>query len=328
MTSEAQSKLSIVIPMYNAEKYIRRTIESVLEQDFDDFILIVVDDGSSDSSLEIAQSIDDDRVTVLSQPPSGGPAKPRNVGVSSSTSEYIAIFDSDDIMCPRKLSESVAILDECKDAGFLISDFGRIDEDDNVILDSFLAPHAAFQEIVASAEDGKPYIFLPAATAFSTLCIENYVGTSSVVIRRAALESLGGFDESLRNCDDWDMWFRLARRYGIAYTPRRLHYYRARSGNISSRGPVANSAAKIKVLRRHLALSQSPTDRKNLRKWIGRNYAGRGYQQRELGDNLASVSSFLSAFVADSNSRHLLAAVISGLRSIRLGASSHDSRLS
>jgi glycosyltransferase involved in cell wall biosynthesis len=305
----AAARVAVIVPVYNAAGFVVETIESILQQSFQDFVIVAVDDGSTDDSLAVLQSIDDQRLRVISQPNSGGPASPRNVGIANSGSEYVAIFDSDDLMVEDKLAVSIAALDACPEAGFLISDFGRVDEQGARMVESFLEPYAHFQRLVAAQMERDGFVYLPPRPMFDVLCRENYVGTSSVVIRRAVLGKVGGFDESLRNCDDRDMWFRLTREFGAVYVPRALHYYRKRDGNISSRGPVINTEAKIKVLARQLEDPLSKENRRQLRERIAENHLWRAYHQRKQGERLASARSFARAFRLAPRFRRLLAAV-------------------
>lgn len=307
-SSKPSARVAIVIPVYNAEAYVQETIESILRQSYRDFVIIAVDDGSTDGSRAVLESIPDERLFVVAQSNSGGPAKPRNVGVACSDSELVALFDSDDLMVEDKLEASVQALDDCPEAGFLISDFGRVDEDGKVFTESFLAPYVALSEMCTQSPARNGYHFLPAAAMFNALCRENYVGTSSAVMRRAALERVGAFDESLRNCDDRDMWYRLTREHGAVYIPRTLHYYRKRDGNISSRGPMINTLAKIEVLERQLRNPGSTENARELRERIAENHLWRAYHQRKQGERIASAISFLRAFRLSPRFQRLLAA--------------------
>ena len=307
--SRAVARVAVIVPVYNAAGFVVETIESILRQSFEDFVIVAVDDGSSDESLAVLESIADPRLLVVSQSNSGGPSRPRNVGIANSISEYVAIFDSDDLMVEDKLAVSVAALDACPEAGFLISDFGRVDEQGAHTVESYLKSYEHFQRVVAAQPKLDGFVCLPPRPMFDLLCRDNYVGTSSVVIRRSVLERIGGFDESLRNCDDRDMWFRLTREFGAVYIPRTLHYYRKRDGNISSRGPDINTEAKITVLARQLENPLSKENRRQLRERIAENHVWRAYHQREQGERLESARSFLRAFRLAPRPRRLLAAV-------------------
>jgi hypothetical protein len=114
--------------------------------------------------------------------------------------------------------------------------------------------------------------------------------------RRATLDLVGDFDETLRNSDDRDMWFRLTRKFGGAYIPRPLHQYRWRQGSISSRGGVVNAEGRIKVIQRQLQQELSATARRELRARLSEHYTGLGYALRKEGQRVKSAISFLRAF--------------------------------
>jgi hypothetical protein len=220
----------------------------------------------------------------------------------------VAFFDSDDLMDPDKLRLQVGVLDRCKDAAFAFSDFGIIDEAGCPLFPSFLSRIESLQRLVASCPGAEDHSFIPQERLFSGLCRANFVGTSSAVVRRSALDAVGGFDESLRNSDDRDMWFRLARKFGAAYVPRVLHQYRKRKGGITSRGAARNAESRIRVLRRQIEMGVSAGDRRELLKWIAGHHRSAAYAERDAGNRRASVESFLRAFAVKPDLRYLLAA--------------------
>jgi glycosyltransferase involved in cell wall biosynthesis len=302
------ARVAVIVPLFNAEAYVAETINSILAQSYEDFVVMVVDDGSTDRSRAVVEGIPDERVFLHAQPNSGGPATPRNVGIRLTTSEYVALFDSDDLMLPGKLAESVQALDACPQAGFVISNFERIDERGQLLTEDFLAPYGAFQEIVAAHRMRDEFVYLPPDALFKTLCKQNFFGTSSVVARRATLDVVGGFDETLKNSDDRDMWFRLTREFGGAYIPRPLHQYRWRQGSISSRGGVVNAEGRIKVIQRQLQHELSTTARRDLRARVSEHYTGLGYALRKQGQRVDSAAAFLRAFTYAPRLRWLMAA--------------------
>ena len=100
----------------------------------------MVDDGSSDASLAIARSISDPRLTVVTQPPSGGPSRPRNVGIGRARAPYVALLDADDLMKPDKLSSALAALDQHPRAGLAFGDYERIDREGRLLEPPTLHP--------------------------------------------------------------------------------------------------------------------------------------------------------------------------------------------
>ncbi|MGL5192222.1 MAG: glycosyltransferase family 2 protein, partial [Chroococcales cyanobacterium] len=119
--------ISVIIPAYNAEKTIQETIESVLNQTFPDFELIVINDGSTDRTLEIVSGLTDSRLQVFSFPNSG-PQKSRNRGISLATGDYLSFIDADDLWTPDKLERQLQSLQEHPEAAVVYSWTDFIDE--------------------------------------------------------------------------------------------------------------------------------------------------------------------------------------------------------
>lgn len=307
LTNNQSARVAIIMPVYNAGRFLEVSIASILGQTYQDYRLIAINDGSTDHSVELLQKNKDDRLVIISQQNSGGPAKPRNVGISASDSEYVALFDSDDVMKPDKIALAVKTLDQCPDAAFVFSNFTFIDNEGKIVTDSFLEKYSTFNNLIKSLPKSDDYIYIPPQLLFEGLCEENFIGTSGVVIRRSVLATVGGFDESLKNSDDRDMWFRLSRLYGAAYIPKILHQYRRHSGNISSRNTALNAANRIKVLQRQIEAGVSPVLKKHLLKKIASNYAAMGYAERDRGNKTASAKAFFNAFLVKPSLRSIFA---------------------
>jgi glycosyltransferase involved in cell wall biosynthesis len=186
-------KVSIIIPTYNRGWIIKEAIESVLAQDFIDFELIVVDDGSTDNTSEILHSYRED-ITVFQQNNKGVSAA-RNRGLSEASGRFIAFLDSDDLWLPQKLSRQVDFFNSNPDA--LICQTEEIWIRNNV-------------RVNPKKRHKKPsgMIFEPSLA----LCL---VSPSAVMIRRSLFEKIGGFDETLPACEDYDLWLRISCRYPV-----------------------------------------------------------------------------------------------------------------
>ena len=117
--------LSVIIPLYNKESYIKNTLRSVLEQNFTDFEIIIVNDGSTDNSLEIVSSFKDERIQVIHQPNSGASSS-RNKAIQSAKTEYIAFLDADDFWFPNHLEELVQLIQDFPNCGMYCSRYQTI----------------------------------------------------------------------------------------------------------------------------------------------------------------------------------------------------------
>src|SRR5919202_353647 len=224
--------ISVIIPAYNAEKTIKQTIESVLNQTFSDFEIIVINDGSQDSTLEIVSSIPDPRIKVFSYP-NAGPQKSRNRGWGNASGEYVSFLDADDLWTPDKLEAQLKALQENPAAAVAYSWTDYIDESGNSFPQS---NHGNFSGHV-----------------FVKLLLADFVGNgSNPLIQKQALVEVGGFDESLVAGQDWDMWVRLASRYPFVAVPVVQILYRV-SGNSWSTNLERREAGFKRVIEKPIA---------------------------------------------------------------------------
>lgn len=207
MTPSIWPKVSIVVPLYNARDVIKGTIESVLSQTFQDYEIVVVDDGSVDGSGDIVRGLDP-RLRYVRQA-NGGVAKARNRGIAEAQGRYIALLDHDDLWHPTKLEKQVKVLDERQEIGMVITDVSMIDRSGRLIL------------IAESA-------YRPSVT-FARLFVQGYEPTpSAAMIRRSVLDAVGGFDEDFDSAglDDQELWPRIAAYCPITMIGEPLTFHR------------------------------------------------------------------------------------------------------
>ena len=205
--------ISVVIPAYNASKTIQETIESVLNQTFTDFELIVINDGSQDSTLNVVDCIKDPRLRVFSYPNAGVSAS-RNRGLAKAASEYVSFLDSDDLWTPDKLEAQLQALQANPQAAVAYSWTDYIDE-----FGQFLYP------------GNHPTVI---GNVYSELLVNDFLENgSNPLIRREALREVGGFDESLFGPEDWELFIRLAAHYPFVVVPRSQILYRLSTTSIS-----------------------------------------------------------------------------------------------
>lgn len=208
--------VSVIMPAFNAAKYLAQSIDSVRCQSFGNWELIVIDDGSEDNTLEIAQSLSrtDARIKVISQP-NGGQASARNAGLKAAQGDLIAFLDADDLWVCDKLARQIATMED-KGADLIFSD-GEFVSDDGE-LDA-----AAGFAIVPGRTEG--------AEMFRLLFERNRIATLSVLLKASALNG-EAFDpeRKYQNCEDYDLWLSLAKRGAIFYgMPEKLMKYRRHS---------------------------------------------------------------------------------------------------
>jgi len=208
--------VSVIIPAYNSEKFIGEAIASVLNQSFQDYEIIVVNDGSDDGTESVVKSLATDRLRYFYQTNSG-PAQARNSAIDRSQGELIAFLDSDDTWYPDKLERQVSYLNRRTDTAavycqlmFVGDSFSR--------LKTFPDRH-----------------FFKSGRVFDDLLRWNFILPSSVLIRKSLLQEVGGFDpdRSVRGFEDWELWLRIASKHQFGFIPQVLGEHRYHSDNHS-----------------------------------------------------------------------------------------------
>lgn len=276
-------KISVIVPSFNSGKYITETLLSILGQDYQDFEIIVVDDASTDNTSDVVKALNSDKIHYIRLTENhGGPSKPRNVGIENARGEYIAFFDSDDLMLPGRLERGAKFLDEYKDIGMVFTDANKFDDISGVNQDRFLQNYEKFNQTEkTSASEDRFIINVP--LAHICLFYENFILTCGVTVRRKVFDKIGYFDESLTNGDDRDMWFRITKMFPIGFIDFQSFRYRVRQGSISKRGVVL-AENRIKVLRNQLTSDLPDSTKKQALKLISQNLYGIGYHYRKQGD--------------------------------------------
>jgi glycosyltransferase involved in cell wall biosynthesis len=211
--------VSIVTPAYNAAPYIGATARSVLAQSYANWEWLIVDDGSTDNTADIAEAIGDPRVRLIKAAHSGLPAVGRNRGIAEARGKYVALLDADDLWEPEKLALQVAYLERQPEVGLVFSRF-------YLWVDSHRRP----REVVPNTR-GLPN----PGSMLRQIIIRNPIGTSSVIVRRQLLTEIGAFDEDSghRGTEDFELWLRLAGHTPFGFVEQPLYWYRVHSNNLS-----------------------------------------------------------------------------------------------
>jgi len=221
--------ISVIIPAYNSEKTINHTIKSVLNQTFTDLELIVINDGSQDSTLEVVTQIQDSRIKVFSYSNAGGNVS-RNRGLDRAVGEFVSFLDADDLWTPDKLQSQLKTLQENVTAKVAYSWTDYIDANGQFTLSG--------KRINVNGN------------VYEKLLLGNFLENgSNPLIYRKALITLGGFDESLTAAQDWDMWLRLASKFDFICVPSVQILYRISSNSVSC-NLVRQEKACLQVLER------------------------------------------------------------------------------
>jgi glycosyltransferase involved in cell wall biosynthesis len=230
-------RVSVVIPAYQAARYVRQAIHSVLTQDVQPAEIIVVDDGSTDDTADIARQVSAD-ITVIRKA-NGGEASARNTGLRAATADWVAYLDADDRFLRGRL-RAVAALSEGDP------------ELDVITADGYLEIAGQVVGTCYSAQ----WTF-PTSDHRREILRRNFV-LGHVVARRARLIDLGGFDESITHTTDWDMWIRLVMAGGrLGFVDQRLSVYRLHASSLSANrvGMARGALATLESAAANVALS-------------------------------------------------------------------------
>lgn len=249
-------KISVIIPAHNAEKHVNEVIESVLAQSCPVYEIIVVDDGSTDNTREAIQKCferqghKDARTQKRSHAietqghqdtrthlkcihqKNKGPAAARNRGIKESSGEYIAFLDADDLWRPDKLQKQMQILED-SEYGMVYSDMSHKNGD-------MLVNRSYLKE--------REYRHMLSGDIYRDLLWENFIFTPTVIVKKEILDETGGFDESLRICEDYKMWLKIAKRHKIGFVDEPLVIRRRFGANVTD-NRLLYAQSRMKLLK-------------------------------------------------------------------------------
>jgi len=283
-------KVSVVIPTYNSGRYLRETLNSVLEQAGDDTEVVVVDDASTDETMDVLASFRD-RVHLLHlSVNNGGPSRPRNLGIQMTTGEYIALFDSDDVMLPGKLKEAARLLDDNREIPLVFTNFVNFWRNGSEA--EFLKDHFDFHRMQKSLIR-KSWYRLPSIKSYETLIADNFIGTSSVMFRKSLLNAVGAFDETLQRAEDVELWFRITRSFDIGYIDKVYHRRRLHAANISSTPAALTN--KLLIYQRQKAAAMSEAGRARLKKMTSKVLFSIGHLNKIDGERSRAIRYYLKS---------------------------------
>jgi len=257
--------VSVIIPTYNREAYLREAVESVFSQTLSDLVLIVVDDGSTDGTRPYLRTLTDPRLRLIEHQHCANPARLRNVGLAAARGGWIAFLDSDDLWYPDKLERQLHVLRARPECRWSYTAVRRIDGQGN----EYSAPpgpqpHGGW--ILEQLVDRSAGIALP-----------------TVMVDRRELAHAGGFDESFPRCEDYELWTRLAARSEVAALAEPLAAVRTHEGNVPTWRPEAFEQME-RVYRTLMAGGGSPGFMRRCEKAYAWTQVGRAALHRVRGD--------------------------------------------
>lgn len=199
------SSITVFIAVFNAEKYIKETIESVLNQTYKNFELLIIDDGSTDGSLEVISKYNDPRIRFLCNSTNKGICYTRQRGLEEASGKYIAILDADDIMIPNRLELQYSFLEENLNYALCGSNAYFIDNNSKPVSHSY------------TTEKNKNLIKI-------NLLLANQFINSSIMFRTETIKMIGGYIK--KTCEDYDLFVRVAEKYETTNLDEKLVKYR------------------------------------------------------------------------------------------------------
>lgn len=200
--------ISVVIPLYNKASSIEKTIKTILSQTFKGFEIIVVNDGSTDNSLEVVNSIKDERIKIINKA-NGGVSSARNRGILEANADYIAFLDADDYWHSDYLREMFQLIQDFPEASLYGCAYDWVERGISKSVDFHLPP--SYRGIVDN---------------YFQKALEHLLyWTSAVIVKKESLLQIGSFDERISMGEDLDVWFRLNLKYKGAFYNKPLAYY-------------------------------------------------------------------------------------------------------
>lgn len=272
--AEEVPTVSVIIPTYNRAHLVGRAVRSVLAQTYQDFEVIVVDDGSVDNTQEMMKGFNEKGIIYIKHPSNKGVSAARNTGIKHAKGKYVAFQDSDDEWLPDKLEKQIRVFENAKpDTGLIYTGMWRIKNNRK----KFIPGHA-----IKKREGNIHDILLERC----------FVGTPTTLIRKECFKRIGMFDENLRCADDWDMWIRISEHYAFAYIDEPLVISHCQPDSISQDRDTGPKASEM-ILAKHYG--KFSKDKRLLGKrlyWIGNLFCYKGDMSQGRKYFLRSLRSY------------------------------------
>lgn len=284
-------KISVVIPLYNKENQIRKTLNSVLSQTFNDFEILIIDDGSTDKSKEVVQSILDSRIRFISQE-NMGVSIARNHGIQEAKGEYIAFLDADDEWLPDYLETQFKMTGNYPDCDVFACNYSFKDRSGNL-------KKTILNKIHLDADIGILDNYFEVAS-----CSNPPLWTSAVMVRKQAINSIGGFPKGIKSGEDLLTWARLAINYKIAFCkiPMAFFNYDEEIFNDDQKGRCVSKSDEVGNALESLWQNNST---KGLKKYISLWYKMRTRIYLSKGNKTSAFFECMKALKYDINTKNI-----------------------
>lgn len=226
-------RVSVLLPVHNGERYLVASLDSVLRQSFADFEVLVLDDGSTDRSLEIVAGYSDPRIRVVRNADNLGLVPTLNRGLAEARGVYLARHDADDIALPDRFAKQVQALD-ARPATLVVGTWLQLIDADGRLLDVWRYPSH------------------PLAVEW-TLHFDSAVGHPSAMYRTDAVRDAGGYDGAYPYAEDFDLWSRMSRAGDVSNLPQVLEQYRLHDASLSGTHAREQRATRLRIAGANIA---------------------------------------------------------------------------
>ncbi|MBD5476927.1 MAG: glycosyltransferase [Lachnospiraceae bacterium] len=214
--------ISVLMAVYNCDKYLREAMDSILNQTWSDFEFIIVNDGSTDNSLQILKEYSDERIKIITYEENKGVAHARNVGLEHCTSEYVALMDADDIALPDRLKLEYEYLMEHREIDGVYAKFRNLDVDGRLL------------------EGEQPRAYYNYRYVKAVMIFENTVANLTAMFRRQIVEEYQlKYDETCKIASDYRFWIDYLKYGKIVGIDKVLCYYRLRHHSLYNNSPLS-----------------------------------------------------------------------------------------
>lgn len=266
--------VSVITPTFNRSSYLLFAVDSVLKQTYENWELIIVDDGSTDNTRDLLDSyLVDPRIQYCFQT-NRGQSVARNRGLSLAKGAFIGFLDSDDIWLPDKLEKQLALFERFPDADIVHGDEVTIDENGNEI---------SFQNMTRYS-----------GVITAQLLADNCVSMTTALARKDCFERLGGFDESDRVADDYALWLKFSTRYRFHYHPEYVTLYRATPDQLST-DKTRRFEANEQILKKFFIRFPHAVSKATARRGLSHFFIRKARYEHSIGKTVSAWSSCLWA---------------------------------
>ena len=241
--------VSVIIPVYNGEKYIAESLQCVFQQSYNPIEVIIVDDGSTDNSIQIIYEIPGEKKIITQQNKDVSDA--RNSGIKNANGEYIAFLDQDDLWDKTKLEKQIQIFLKDPNVDLVLTDLSKFNDEGREW-------HPKDRHKASSRLNNR--------NLFENLIRKNVLMPSAVMVKKSSIKRAGFFDSNFKTCGDYEMWLRMAALgMKFKYLPEPLTFYRQHGENTSKKIEIMNED-RLRAIQKIFSLTELSPEQKKLEK--------------------------------------------------------------